>query len=73
MPGHPERTPGVETTTGPWDRLRGASVGTDRFGASAPGETELEELGITPENVANTTLGLLQRAEQVEEALVRTR
>ncbi len=48
--------------------FRGASVGIERFGASAPGETVLEELGITPENVANTALGLLGRAEQqVEE------
>ncbi|MEJ7872257.1 MAG: transketolase C-terminal domain-containing protein, partial [Rubrobacteraceae bacterium] len=37
----------------------GAMVGVDRFGASAPGETVLTKLGITPENVANTTLGLL--------------
>ncbi len=37
----------------------GASVGIDRFGASAPGETVLTKLGITPENVANTALGLL--------------
>jgi hypothetical protein len=27
----------------------------------------LEKLGITPENVVNTALGLLERAEQVEE------
>jgi transketolase len=46
---------------------RGASVGIERFGASAPGEVVLEELGITPENVANTTLGLLERPEHVEE------
>jgi len=46
---------------------RGASVGIERFGASAPGEVVLRELDITPENVANTTLGLLERPEQVEE------
>ncbi|MDP8951882.1 MAG: transketolase [Actinomycetota bacterium] len=54
-----------------WERYvgsRGASAGVDRFGASAPGETVLEKLGITPENVVNTTLGLLERPEQVEEA-----
>ena len=53
-----------------WERYvgsQGASVGIDRFGASAPGETVLEKLGITPENVVNTTLGLLERPEQVEE------
>ncbi|MGH3087172.1 MAG: transketolase-like TK C-terminal-containing protein, partial [Rubrobacteraceae bacterium] len=37
----------------------GASVSIERFGASAPGETVLTRLGITPENVANKTLELL--------------
>jgi transketolase len=38
-----------------WERyagLRGAVVGLDRFGASAPGATVLAELGFTPERVA---------------------
>jgi transketolase len=69
--------PGVEVrvsveagVTMGWERyvgFRGTSIGIDRFGASAPGETVLGELGITPENVANTTLGLLGRGEQVGE------
>jgi transketolase len=46
---------------------QGASVGIDHFGASAPGELVLEKLGITPENVVNTTLKLLGRPEQVVE------
>jgi transketolase len=53
-----------------WERYvgsRGASVGIERFGASAPGETVLEKLGIKPENVTNAALGLLERAERVEE------
>ena len=53
-----------------WERytgFRGASVGIDRFGASAPGEIVLEKLGITPENVANKTLGLLGRPEGARE------
>jgi transketolase len=53
-----------------WEKyvgFRGTSIGIDCFGASAPGETVLSELGITPENVANTTLGLLGRGEQVGE------
>jgi transketolase len=53
-----------------WERYvgsRGASVGIDRFGASAPGELVLEKLGIKPENVANTTLELLRQPERVEE------
>jgi transketolase len=37
----------------------GASVSIERFGASAPGETVLTRLGITPEKVANAALGLL--------------
>ena len=56
--------------TGGWERyvgLRGASIGINRFGASAPGETVMEKLGITQENVANTTLALLGRDERVEE------
>jgi transketolase len=53
-----------------WERyvgFRGTSIGIDRFGASAPGETVLSALGIIPENVANTTLGLLGRGERAGE------
>jgi transketolase len=53
-----------------WERyvgFRGTSVGIDRFGASAPGETVLQELGITPENVANATLELRGDSERVGE------
>ena len=53
-----------------WERYvgsRGASAGIGRFGASAPGETVLEKLGITPENVANIALRVLGRPERVEE------
>jgi transketolase len=53
-----------------WERyvgFKGASVGIDRFGASAPGETVLERLGVNPEKVANETLELLGRSERVEE------
>jgi len=38
-----------------WDRYagpRGAVIALDRFGASAPGDRVLRELGFTPENVA---------------------
>ncbi len=48
--------------TAGWERYvgpGGASVGVDRFGASAPGGTVLEELGVEPENVVNTALELL--------------
>jgi transketolase len=53
-----------------WERyagFKGASVGIDRFGASAPGETVLERLGITSEKVANEALELLGSSERVEE------
>jgi transketolase len=53
-----------------WERyvgFKGASIGIDRFGASAPGETVLERLGVNPEKVANETLELLGRSERVEE------
>lgn len=42
-----------------WSRYAGASVGIDRFGASAPGSTVLRELGITPEHVAEVARNLL--------------
>jgi transketolase len=44
-----------------WDRFvgpRGAVVGVDRFGASAPGEIVMRELGFTPEHVADTARAL---------------
>src|SRR5215210_5415534 len=53
-----------------WERyvgFRGTSVGIDRFGASAPGETVLQELAITPENVANAALDLRGDTERVGE------
>jgi transketolase len=42
-----------------WERYADASVSIDRFGASAPGATVLEELGITPANVAAQVRELL--------------
>ncbi|MHB1138152.1 MAG: transketolase [Microthrixaceae bacterium] len=35
-----------------WDRYAQASVGIDRFGASAPGDVVMKELGITADHVA---------------------
>ena len=37
----------------------GASVGIDRFGASAPGEVVAEKLGMNVDNVVKTVLGVL--------------
>jgi transketolase len=39
----------------------GASVGIDRYGASAPGEEVLEKLGINATNVANVVRAVLTR------------
>jgi len=42
-----------------WERYADASVGIDRFGASAPGSVVLEHLGITPQHVAQVAADLL--------------
>jgi transketolase len=47
-----------------WDRWTGpdgAVIGLDRFGASAPGEVVLRELGFTPEHVVARARELLRR------------
>jgi transketolase len=41
-----------------WSRYATASVGIDRFGASAPGNVVLEQLGITAAHVVETVRGL---------------
>ncbi len=43
-----------------WVGNRGAAVGVDRFGASAPGSVVLEQYGFTAENVAARALELLR-------------
>ena len=48
----------------PWLAIvgpRGAVVGVDRFGASAPYETIYQHFGLTPEAVAERARGLLER------------
>lgn len=45
-------------TTG-WQRWADASVGIDRFGASAPGPVVMEQLGVTPAAVADAARALL--------------
>ena len=47
-----------------WERWigdHGAAIGIDRYGASAPGEVVLRELGFTPAHVAEVTRGVLAR------------
>ncbi len=57
-PGVPTVSVEAGVTLG-WDRYADASVGIDRFGASAPGGVVLRELGITPEHVAGVARRLL--------------
>ncbi len=44
-----------------WVGDRGAAIGIDRFGASAPGDVILERLGLTAENVARAVRELRDR------------
>ena len=46
-----------------WDRWADDTVGIDRFGASAPGDVVLAELGINPENVAARAQALLDEID----------
>jgi transketolase len=58
----PRRVPtlAVEAATSlGWERFADDVVGLDRFGASAPGDVALKNLGFTPENVAARALALL--------------
>lgn len=53
-----------------WERyvgFKGRSIGINRYGASTPGEELLQELGMSPENVANEALDLLGRDERISE------
>jgi transketolase len=57
-------TPAVSVEAGismGWSRWAGASVSIERFGASAPGDEVLRQLGITPDHVAATVLETLAR------------
>jgi len=54
--------PGATISWGKWVGLDGDVLGLDRFGASAPGTTVLEELGFTDENIAARARTLLDRA-----------
>ncbi len=58
----PEGVPVVSVEAGVtsgWQRWANASVGIDRFGASAPGATVMAELGITADAVAAAARNLL--------------
>jgi transketolase len=51
--------PGATISWGKWVGLDGDVIGLDRFGASAPGTTVLEELGFTTENIVARARALL--------------
>ncbi len=62
LPGVPKVAIEAGSTLGWWKYLaggKGAVIGLDRFGASAPAATVLRELGITAENVAAHARALL--------------
>ncbi|WP_263356526.1 transketolase [Acidicapsa ligni] len=65
LPGVPKVAIEAGATLGWWKYLagsKGAVIGLDRFGASAPGGTVLKELGFTAENVAAQAKSLLGKA-----------
>jgi len=55
--------PGVSMSWWKWVGSDGEVLGLDRFGASAPGTTVLEEFGFTAENIAARARALLQRRQ----------
>jgi transketolase len=63
-PGIAARVSIEAATTFGWERWigdRGIAIGIDRFGASAPGETNLERFGFTPEHVVDAVRQVLER------------
>jgi transketolase len=57
-PGVPVLSVEAATTFG-WERYADASIGIDRFGASAPGELVLDKLGINVDHVVQRALDLI--------------
>ena len=51
--------PGASISWWKWVGSGGDVLGLDRFGASAPGSTVLEELGFSPESIADRARALL--------------
>jgi transketolase len=43
-----------------WIGDAGVAIGIDHYGASAPGEVNMEKFGFTAENVARTVRGLVK-------------
>jgi transketolase len=61
-PGVPKLSVEAGVTLG-WERYVDASVGINRFGASAPGALVLDKLGINPTNVVAHARALLEAGE----------
>ena len=57
-PGQPKVSVEAGIAMG-WAQFVDRSVSIERFGASAPGETVMRELGMTPEAVADAVRALL--------------
>jgi len=62
-PGVPRLSVEAAATLG-WERYADASVGIDRFGASAPGAEVLDKLGINPTHVAERARALLEASSE---------
>jgi transketolase len=60
MPGIPTVSVEAGISMG-WSKWADASVSIERFGASAPGDVVMAELGITPDHVAATVLETIER------------
>ena len=64
-PGVPALSVEAASTFG-WDRWAEGCMGIDRFGASAPGDVVLEQLGFTPAGVADRARALIADMEDPE-------
>ena len=62
-PGVPALSVEAGSTFG-WSRYADASVGLDRFGASAPGAVAMERFGFTVDHVAERAQALLNNASK---------
>ncbi|MGD0882391.1 MAG: transketolase [Acidimicrobiales bacterium] len=62
-PGVPTLSVEAATTFG-WERYADDSLGIDRFGASAPGATVMEEFGFTTSNVVARATALVERSSR---------
>jgi transketolase len=54
--------PGATMSWWKWVGSHGDVLGLDRFGASAPGATVLEQLGFTPDNIAARAKALVEKS-----------